>query len=108
MERLKKEHETAIREKSDLEKQIQQEHTTHEKDLSELRQHEADSLERLKEQSQIAQDKAVLQLEKSYQEQIQKLKTEKQQEIDIYQQKYFALLEQIQNTQAKETKGASE
>ena len=71
--------------------------------MSNFKQHEADSLERLKEQSQLAQDKAILKIEKSYQEQIQKLKAEKQAEIDKYQQKYFTLLEQIQNTQAKET-----
>ena len=87
---------------------MQQDKTAHEKDKAELKQHEADSLERLKEQSQISQDKAVLQIEKSYQEQIQKLKAEKQAEVDKYQQKYFSLLEQIQNSQAKEAKGESE
>ena len=103
MEQLKKEYEAVIREKSDLEKQMQQEKGSYEKAMSNFKQHEADSLERLKEQSQLAQDKAILKIEKSYQEQIQKLKAEKQAEIDKYQQKYFTLLEQIQNTQAKET-----
>ena len=69
----------------------------HEKAISELRQHETDALERLKEQLQIAQDKAVLQIEKSYQEQIQKLKADKQAEVDKYQQKYFDLLEQMKS-----------
>ena len=108
LEQLRKEHEKVIREQSDLEKQMQQDKTAHEKAIAELKQHEADSLERLKEQSQISQDKAVLQIEKSYQEQIQKLKAEKQAEVDKYQQKYFSLLEQIQNSQAKEAKGESE
>ena len=97
LEQLKKEHEKVIRERSDLEKQMQQEQTAHEKAISELRQHEADALERLKEQLQIAQDKAVLQIEKSYQEQIQKLKADKQAEVDKYQQKYFDLLEQMKS-----------
>lgn len=108
LEQLRKEHEKVIQEQSNLEKQMQQDKTAHEKAIAELKQHEADSLERLKEQAQISQDKAVLQIEKSYQEQIQKLKAEKQAEVDKYQQRYFTLLEQIQNTQAKETKGASE
>ena len=97
LEQLKKEHEKVIRERSDLEKQMQQERTAHEKAISEFRQHEADALERLKEQLQIAQDKAVLQIEKSYQEQIQKLKADKQAEVDKYQQKYFDLLEQMKS-----------
>lgn len=108
LEQLKKEHEKVIREHLDLEKQMQQEQTAHEKAVSELRQHEADALERLKEQLQIVQDKVVLQIEKSYQEQIQKLKADKQAEVDKYQQKYFSLLEQIQNAQTKEKKGENE
>ncbi len=40
-----------------------------------------DALERLKEQSQIAQDKVILELERKHQEQIQKLKAERQAEI---------------------------
>lgn len=105
---LQKEHEATVRERADLEWQMQQEQAAHEKTVSELRQHEADSLERLKEQLQLAHDKAILQLEKSYQEQMQELKAARQAEIDQYQQKYFSLLEQIQNAQAKEAKGESE
>jgi len=97
LEQLKKEHEKVVRKQSDLEKQMQQEQTTHEKTVSELKQHEVDALEHLKEQLQLAQDKAVLQIEKSYQEQIQKLKANKQAEVDKYQQKYFKLLEQMKN-----------
>lgn len=95
LEQLRKEHEKIIREQSDLQKQMQQDKTTYEKAISELKEHEIAALERLKEQLQIAQDKAVLKIEKSYQEQIQKLKIDKQTEIDKYQQKYFNLLEQI-------------
>ncbi len=77
------------------EKQMQQEQAAHAQTVSELKQHEADATERQKEQSQIAQEKAILQIEKSYQKQIQKLMAEKQAEADRYQQKYFELLEQI-------------
>lgn len=84
LEQLKKEYEKVI-----------QEQIVYEKTISELKQHEVATIERLKEQLQIAQDKAILQIERSYQEQIQKLKTDKQVEIDKYQQKYFNLLEQI-------------
>ena len=78
LDQLKKEHEKVIREQSDLKKQMQQEQTSHERTVSDLKQHEADALERLKEQLQLAQDKAILQIEKSYQEQMQKLKADKQ------------------------------
>lgn len=100
LDQLKKEHEKVIREQSDLKNQMQQEQTAHEKTVSELKQHEADALERLKEQLQLAQDKAILQIEKSYQEQMQKLKADKQAEVDKYQQKYFDLLEQMKTQTA--------
>ena len=44
-----------------------------------------------------------MELEKKYQEQIQKLKEEKQIEIDKYQQKYLVLLEQLEQPKAKRT-----
>lgn len=100
LDQLKQEHEKVIREQSDLRKQMQQEQTAHEKTVSDLKQHEADALERLKEQLQIAQDKAILQIEKSYQEQMQRLKADKQAEVDKYQQKYFDLLEQMKTQTA--------
>jgi len=100
LEELKKEHEKIVRDQLELEKQMQQEQTTHAKTISELKQHEVDALDRLKEQLQITQDKAILQIEKSYQEQMQKLKADKQAEIDKYQQKYFDLLEQMKNQAA--------
>jgi len=102
LDQLKKEHEKVVRKQSELEKQMQQEQALHEKTVSELKQHEADALEHLKEQLQLAQEKAVLQIEKSYQEQIQKLKADKQEEIDKYQQKYFDLLEQVKSPAAVE------
>lgn len=95
LDQLKKDHEKVIREQSDLRKQMQQEQTAHERTVSDLKQREADALERLKEQLQITQDKAILQIEKSYQEQMQQLKADKQAEVDKYQQRYFDLLEQM-------------
>ncbi len=100
LDQLKKEHEKVVREQSELEKQMQQEQAAHEKAVSDLKQHEADALERLNEQLRLAHDKAVLQTEKSYQEQIQKLKADKQAEVDKYQQKYFDLLEQMKSQTA--------
>ena len=100
LDQLKQDYEKVVRKQSDLKKDMQQEQTSHKKTISDLKQHEADALERLKEQLQITQDKAILQIEKSYQEQIQQLKTDKQAEIDKYQQKYFDLLEQMKTLTA--------
>jgi len=103
LERLKKEHEATIREKSDIERQMQQSQAIHEKIVSELKQHEEDALKRQKEKMQIAQEREVLQIEKSYQEQMQKLKADKQAEVDKYQQKYFDLLEQMKSQTESQT-----
>lgn len=100
LDQLKQDHEKVIREQSDLKKQMQHEQILHEQTVSNLKQHEADALERLKEQLQLAQDKALLQIEKSYQEQMQKLKADKQADVDKYQQKYFDLLEQMKTKTA--------
>ncbi len=80
---LRIDYEKAVKEKADLERQIDN-----------LKQHEAEVLLHMKEQSQLAIDKALLELEKEYQKQIQELKADKQAEIDKYQSKYFELLEQ--------------
>ena len=45
----------------------------------------------------MAQDKALLELDKKYQEQIQQLKADKQAEIDKYQAKYLELLDDLKN-----------
>lgn len=102
LEQLKSEHNTVVKEKSDLEKQMKIEQTAHDKAIADMQQHEKDLLERQKEQSQIALDKAVLEIEKKYQEQIEKLKADKQSEVDKYQQKYFELLEKIQSNEPTE------
>lgn len=51
------------------------------------------TVERIKAEMQLALEKAVLETERKYQEQIQSLKEDKQAEVDKYQQKYFDLLE---------------
>ena len=91
---LQKEYEKITAKSALLEADLKEERTKHEQNIAELKKHQAEALERAKEQAQIAQDKALLELEKKYQEQIQQLKAEKQAEIDKYQQKYFELLEQ--------------
>ena len=95
LEKLKSEHDALVKEKSDLEKQMEKEQAEHNKVIADMQQHEKEGLERIKEQSQIALDKEVLDTERKYQKQIEKLKIDKQTEVDKYQQKYFELLEQL-------------
>ena len=90
IESMKKAAEQAATLKSDLDK-LQKEH--------DKLAHEQEELEKVlkqqREQSQIAIDKAVLDVERKYQKQLQELKEKHQAEIDKYQQKYLTLLEQI-------------
>ena len=70
----------------------------HEKDsILKCQEHAKEALERCQAQMELAREKAVLEAEKRYQEQIQKLKAEKQAEVDQYQAKYLELLEKMQN-----------
>lgn len=69
---------------AETEKSLNRASTEHEK-----------TIERVKAEAQIAKDKAVLEVESKYREQIQNLKEQKQAEIDKYQQKYLELLEQM-------------
>lgn len=80
---------------AEAEKSLNRATTEHEKAIADMQQHESDSIERVKAEMQIAQDKAVLEVERKYQEQIQNLKEQKQAEVDKYQQKYFDLLEKL-------------
>lgn len=80
---------------AEAEKSLNRATTEHEKAIADMKQHESDSIDRVKAEMQIAQDKAVLEVERKYQEQIQKLKEQKQAEVDKYQQKYFDLLEKL-------------
>lgn len=83
-EKLRKEHDKLVHEQADLKKQFQQEQASHER-----------SLEQQREQAKISLDKAVLEVERKCQEQIQALKETHQAEIDKYQQKYLTLLERM-------------
>ena len=53
-------------------------------------------LEQLESQSQIKLDKALFEAEKKHQEEMKQLQEIKKTEIDMYQQKYFDLLQQMQ------------
>lgn len=99
LEELKQERDGSAARAAALQADLAAETAKHEQSIAELKKHEIEALERVREQSQIALDKALLDLEKKYQEQIQQLKAEKQAEVDKYQQKYFDLLEQIKNQQ---------
>lgn len=86
--------------------------------LHKLEQHEKDLLKQQKEEAALALEKAVLEIEKKYQNEILELKEQKFKEADNYQKKYFQLLERIQEEKdaapkagapeapAEETRGA--
>lgn len=102
LEQLRNKHEKVTQEHANLEQRIKQEQEAHSKSISDLQQHEKDTLSQFKEQSQLAIEKAILETERRYQEQIQEIKKQHQAEIDKYQQRYLALLEQIQRNQENE------
>ena len=68
----------------------------YEKELAETKKNENEAIERVKAQEQFTLNKTILELEKQHQEQLQQLKEQQQKEIDKYQKKYLALLEQIE------------
>lgn len=82
---------------SELEKDFRKSQEEHKGIVEALKEHENEALERCQTQMELAREKAVLEAEKRYQEQIQKLKAEKQAEVDQYQAKYLELLEKMQN-----------
>lgn len=102
LEQLRNKHEKITQKHANLEQRIRQEQEAHSKSISDLQQHEKDTLSQFKEQSQLAIEKAILETERRYQEQIQEIKKQHQAEIDKYQQRYLALLEQIQRNQENE------
>lgn len=99
---LREKHEKATQECANLEQRIRQDQEVHSKSIIDLQQHEKDALDRLREQSQLAVEKAILETDRKYQDQIQKIKKQHQTEIDKYQQKYLALLEQMQSEKSNE------
>ena len=89
LDQVKQEHEKALRQQADLQKQLQQEQEAHK-----------NAAERLKEQLQLEHDKHILKLERTHQKALQEVKSQAQTQIDRYQQKYFDLLQQIQGKDA--------
>ena len=83
--------------KAEAEKALKSAISNHKQELAQLKQQEADSLTRIKEQADREKDKALLALEKDYQKQIQVLKEKNQSDVDKYQQKYFDLLQQLKS-----------
>lgn len=83
--------------KAEAEKALKSAISNHEQELAQLKQQEADSLTRIKEQADLEKDKALLAFEKDYQKQIQVLKEKNQSDVDKYQQKYFDLLQQLKS-----------
>ena len=83
--------------KAEAEKALKSAISNHEQELAQLKQQEADSLTRIKEQADLEKDKALLALEKDYQKQIQVLKEKNQYDVDKYHQKYFDLLQQLKS-----------
>lgn len=83
---LKKTYDEVTKEKAEIEKQLKEEQKKHSEDF-----------ENLKKELSFEKDKAVLELTRKYEEQIQKLKADRQSKIDKYQHKYFELLEQTKN-----------
>lgn len=102
LEQLKKKYEKVTQEHTNLEQRMRQEQEIHSKSIADLQQHEKDALNQLREQSQLAVEKAILETECEHQEQVQKIKKQHQAEVDEYQQRYLSLLEQIQLKHEKE------
>lgn len=69
----------------------------HEEMLKEQQEHEKIALEQLQQKCDLNKEKEILQLEKQYSDEIQKLKAERQAEVDSYQKKYMELLEKLQD-----------
>lgn len=84
------------REKFNLEETLhnQIKHSTEEFDK--LKQHYSDVIVGINQKAELEQQKSLLDLERKYQDQIQKHNEEKQKEIDKYQMKYFELLERLE------------
>lgn len=102
LEQLKKKYEKVTQEHANLEQRMRQEQEIHSKSIADLQQHEKNALNQLREQSQLAVEKTILETECEHQEQVQKIKKQHQTEVDEYQQRYLSLLEQIQLKHEKE------
>lgn len=89
LDQITAEHEKTLQEQADLQKQLQYEQEAH-----------TDAMERLKEQLQLEHDKHILKLERTHQKALQEANAKAQAEIDMYQKKYFELLQQLQGQDA--------
>jgi len=72
-------------------------------ELDQTKQHFTDEIENIKQKAELSQQKALLDLERKYQDQLQQLKEDKQKEVDKYQQKYFDLLEKMNSDKVEKT-----
>ena len=86
-----------------LESSYSNEKIKYEQELDQMQKTHSRALQSVTEQEQVKADRRILELEKQHQAEIQKLKEDKQAEIDKYQQKYFSLLEQMEQPKTKRT-----
>ena len=102
LEQLKEKNALLMSEKAELEEQMQKECERYRRDMDALEQSKQVLEEEIKGQAQLACERAIFEAEKKHQEQIEKLKMEKQEAIDLYQQKYLELLGQLKGSIAVE------
>lgn len=96
LESLQKQYDKLLATSNALQADLSKQKQKYEQSIEEMKKHETEAVERVREQSQIVVDKAVLDLEKKYQKEIYELKMEKQKEVDQYQKKYSELLRQLE------------
>lgn len=114
LDNLKVEYEKALQEntelnnkKAELEKELAEKENLYQKDFQSLQEKATVLLQETKSKAELEKEKLRLELEKEYQEQLQEFVKQKQQEIDLYQKKYFELLEKMP-VQQKRTKAVQE
>lgn len=71
-----------------------------EKELQVANKEHEQELAHVKDQAHVELDRAILDVERTHQAAMQELKDQKQKEIDKYQEKYFELLEKVENNRA--------
>lgn len=98
LDKVTMERDTLQKEKSGLEDALRSEAQHAVEALEQNNKHYENIVEDIKQKAEIAQQKALLEVERNYQNQLQLLKEEKQKEIDKYQQKYFEVLERLNSS----------
>jgi predicted transcriptional regulator len=106
LDKVTMERDTLQKEKSRLEDALRSEAQHAAEALEQNKKHYEDMVEGIKQKAELSQQKALLELERKYQDQLQQLKEEKQREVDKYQQKYFDLLERMNSEKEKEAPAA--